>query len=573
MASIKRRAAAMKETEHKRHRLADLLLVLLAALFCWCALQGTLDLNPQGIGMDSDLQNYAQIMEAGECPTAFARDPVASFFPQDPGVPNLLTALAGLLPDGDNAATDMLRVGALGVFLHFLAYYILGRCLFRSPSLAALLSILMSIAVHWSFGTFWGSMRSDPVPRIFYADLWPFLLLLACAAVKRPSLQPVVMFLSGCAMLVHTVSALMGGAMFFMAFFLLWRDRGLWRHAGLSLLNLLSFAVPVVIYLKVFLADTPAPPAEYTGLFAEVRALRYSKDWHDVWQSLADILRYYTFPVPLFPAAAVAAAILFKKRQQLAGPVRTLLRLMPGMVLGIAGGCVLCALEMWLARHLGRQNMSQEILRGTRFLVPLSWLLLTCLLSLYWQGVAPLLRRGIVVLLAVVLLSLGQGKQVVAARHALADVTGLSWLDTQEARQIKVRSLRLQDALRALRAQAGPEELVFADGDCMAVRFAARMPMLPVHKDGNVIYYAGDPVLAGRWLAMQRCMAADGAGYMDVWRTEQAALLLTRHVEHKAQLLRYGSLLFENEDWLLLRRSLSPAADGKAQTMRSGHAD
>ena len=131
----------------------------------------------------------------------------------------------------------------------------------------------------------------------------------------------------------------------------------------------------------------------------------------------------------------------------------------------------------------------------------------------------------------------------------------------------------MQDALRALRAQAGPEEIVFTDGDCMAVRFAARMPLLPVHKDGNVIYYAGDPVLARRWLAMQRCMAADGTGYMDVWRTEQAALLLTRHVEHKAQLLCYGSLLFENEDWLLLRRSLPPAADGKAQTMRSGHAD
>ena len=430
----------------------------------------------------------------------------------------------------------------------------------------------MSIAVHWSFGTFWGSMRSDPVPRIFYADLWPFLLLLACAAVKRPSLQPVVMFLSGCAMLVHTVSALMGGAMFFMAFFLLWRDRGLWRHAGLSLLNLLIFAVPVVIYLKVFLADTPAPPVEYAGLFAEVRALRYSKDWHDVWQSLADISRYYTFPVPLFPAAAVAAAILFKKRQQLAGPVRTLLRLMPGMVLGIAGGCVLCALEMWLARHLGRQNMSQEILRGTRFLVPLSWLLLTCLLSLYWQGLAPLLRRGLVILLAVVLLSLGQGKQVVAARHALADMTGLGWLDTEEARRIKAHSLGLRDALQALRAQAGPEELVFTDGDCMAVRFAARMPMLPVHKDGNVIYYAADPDMARRWLAMQHRMAADATGYMEVWRTEQAALLLTRHVEHKALLLRYGALLFENEDWLLLRRS-PVAADADAQVTRSGYAD
>ena len=563
----------MKDTASKTYRSTDLVLVLLAGLFCWCALQGTLDLNPRGIGMDSDLQNYAQILEAAECPAAFALDPVAPFFPQDPGVPNLLTALAGLFPGGDNAATDMLRVGALGVFLHFLAYYVLGRCLFRSPSLAALLSILMGIAVHWSFGTFWGSMRSDPVPRIFYADLWPFLLLLACAAVKRPLLQPVTMFLAGCAMLVHTVSALMGGAMFFMAFFLLWQGRGLWRHAGLSLLNLLSFAVPVGIYGVLFLSDTPAPPAEHAGLFAGVRALRYSKDWHDVWQSLADILRYYTFVIPIFPAAAAAAVVLFRKRQQLAGPVRTLLRLMPGMVLGIAGGCVLCALEMWLVRHLGRQNMSQEILRGTRFLVPLSWLLLTCLLSLYWRRAAPLLRRGLVVLLVLVLLALGQGKQVVAARHALADATGMSWLDTEEARQIRARSLRLQEALQALRAQAGPDEIVFSDGDCMAVRFVARMPMLPVHKDGNIIYYAGDPALARRWLAMQRRMAADAAGYVEVWRTGQAALLLTRHVEHKAQLLRHGSLLFENEDWLLLRRSPSAAADGDAQATRSGHAD
>ena len=132
----------MKDIECGKYRLTDLAVILLAALFCWCALQGTLELNPQGIGMDSDLQNYAQIMEAAEYPAAFALDPVASYFPRDPGVPNLLTDLAGLFPGGDNAAVDMLRVGSLGVFLHFLAYYILGRCLFRSPSLAVLLSIL-----------------------------------------------------------------------------------------------------------------------------------------------------------------------------------------------------------------------------------------------------------------------------------------------------------------------------------------------------------------------------------------------------------------------------------------------
>lgn len=554
----------MKSIDDGNALRTDLLLVLLAALFCWCALEGTLQLNPQGIGMDSDLQNYAQILEVAKAPEDFAADPVAAFFPLDPGVPNLLTTLAGCFPAADGSAVSMLRAGALGVFLHFLGYYILGRRLFRSPSLAALLSVLMSIAVHWAFGTFWGSMRSDPVPRIFYADLWPFLLLLACEAVKKPLLQPLVLLLAGCAMLVHTVSALMGGAMFFMGFFLCRQGRSLWRHAGLSALNLLCFAVPVLSYAAFFLSDTLAPPAGHAALFADVRALRFSRDWHDVWQSLGGILGYYIFPVPLFPAAALAALVLFRQRRRTEGALRSLLRLMPGMLLGIAGGCLLCALEMELARRLGRQNLSQEVLRGTRFLVPLAWLLLTAALSLYWRKLAASLRWGLVALLVLVLLGVGQGKQVVAARHALAQASGWSWLDTAEAQRIRTRALRQQEALLALRRHAAAGELLFCDRDCMAARYAAHAAVLPLHKDGNVIYYAGDPVLAGRWLRMQRRMAGEGDGYVDVWLREAAPLLLTRHVEHRQQLLRCGSLLFENEDWLLLRRTAQAPSEAPA---------
>lgn len=233
---------------------------------------------------------------------------------------------------------------------------------------------------------------------------------------------------------------------------------------------------------------------------------------------------------------------------------------MPGMFLGIAGGCVLCALEMALARHLGRQNMSQEILRGTRFLVPLAWLLLVSALSLYWHRIPSLWRRGGVALLVILLLALGQGKQVVAARHAVAEATGWSWLDTDEARRIKTRSLKQAQALEALRERALPGELVFCDGDCMAVRYVARRPMLPVHKDGNIIYYAGDAALARLWLDMRHRVAVAG-GYVDVWRTEGAPLLLTRHVEDKARLSRYGDVLFENGDWLLLRRALAPGTE------------
>ena len=303
-----------------------------------------------------------------------------------------------------------------------------------------------------------------------------------------------------------------------------------------------------------------------------MRALRYSKDWHDVWQSLCGHIALLYLPRPAVPAAAVTAAILFKKRQQLVGPVRTLLRLMPGMVLGIAGGCVLCALEMWLARHLGRQNMSQEILRGTRFLVPLSWLLLTCLFVPVLAGpcppAAPWHRHPAGCRPAVAGAGqTGGGGPACPGGH---DRSGLAGYGRGPADQGAFPGIAGCPA--GPRAQAGPEELVFTDGDCMAVRFAARMPMLPVHSDGTSSIMPPTRIWPGAGWPCNTAWRPMPPAIWEVWRTEQAALLLTRHVEHKALLLRYGALLFENEDWLLLRRS-PVAADADAQVTRSGYAD
>ena len=533
--------------------LADCFFCLLAGLFCFFALHGTLEMNPRAVNIDSDLQWYAQILETALHPEAFTADPVASLLPQDPGVPNLLTDLASWLGPTDHAPTNLLYVGSLAIFLHFLAYYALGRWLFGAPSLAAMLSLLMSVTVYWAYGTFWGNLHSDPVPRIFFAVLWPLMMALACLSVQRTVLRPLVLFLTGCAINVHTVSTLMFGPMLLMGFALLPQGQPWGRHVKTWLLGALCYLLPVAIYIWWLLGGLLSE-AHDEALFAQVRAFRFAKDFQNLWLSLRDILANYTLIQPVLPAGALCWWLAWRNRTKLPERVRSLLLLAPGMVLGMAGMCVLCALEIWLATRLGRNNFSQEILRGTRFLVPLSWLMVASALLLVWRKLPELLRGGVALSFALCLCLFAQDKQVLAARHYVAVATGATRLDTDEGQKMAKDGALQMEALTALQKSIRPGELVFSDSEFMAVRYAAHCPMAPGFKDGNIIYYAKEPAIARRWVAMQRIIATSPQGWISVWRDGEAPLLLTRRVDCRDELLRLGDLLFENSSYLLLRR-------------------
>ena len=241
------------------------------------------------------------------------------------------------------------------------------------------------------------------------------------------------------------------------------------------------------------------------------------------------------------------------RRDRLTPSALALHRLMPGMVLGMAVMVGICALEFAAAKALGYNNMSQELLRGTRFLAPLSWLSIVSALSVVWPRLGCGIRGMLTALLLCGLAVFSQDKQVLAARHYLADLTGRQWLETDAARRA-VADGRLQlEALEALRRQAKPDELVFSDEDIMAIRYVAHCSMLPGHKDGNIIYYARDSRAARLWLGRQRALAAPD-GWLDVWRTCPAQLFLTRKKEYRDALAETGTVLFENAAWLLLRK-------------------
>ncbi|MDE7241862.1 MAG: translation initiation factor 2, partial [Desulfovibrio sp.] len=231
--------------------LADILFVLGAALYAWLAFRGIVLLSASGTVLDSDLQTYAQGMARAFFPENFAADPILAHKGEANSIQNLQRWLAGLLLEQENFGVALLKAGCLAIFCFYCFWYALGRHLFGSPCLAALLAVCSGITIWVGWGTFWGVTHSDPVPRVFFAAIFPLLFWLALAALGRAWLRPVAMLACGCAMWVHGVSALNCGAMFFSAFFFL-RAQGTGPAAHLLnlVLCLVAFLVPVCVFLS-----------------------------------------------------------------------------------------------------------------------------------------------------------------------------------------------------------------------------------------------------------------------------------------------------------------------------------
>ena len=533
---------------------ADSVFFACTTLFCFLALQGSLDLTPLGVNMDSDLQNYAQILESKRYPDAFTMDPVVPLFHADPGVPNLLTSIAQLPFFGSDAATALLRVGNIAIFLHFLAYYILGRYLFSLPSIAAILSLVMSITVYWAFGTFWGNLHSDPVPRFFFADLWPFLFILALKATEKRSLQPVLFFLTGCCITVHTVSTLMVGPMFFFAFAIQNTRRPLKSQIKELVKNGVFFAIPVVCYLAWLLYPFLALPTEQ--VFFDVRDLRFGNDFTNLHRVLGGILLKYCYAPPLLPTGLICWWIAYKNSQRLPNAAQQLVKLLPGLVFGILCMCCICAIEITLAESIGKNNMSQEILRGTRFLIPLSWLAIVTVVYLLFRRIPSGLRVCVVIGTIFALLIFMQEKQVIAARHALAEYTGIKVLDTEKAQVLRKYNYAELEMLNALKKNK--DEYIFSPDDAMGIRYIAHCNLLPVYKDGNVIYYARNKELANLWLKEQKVLRSSPSKWIDIWNDSKATILVTKKKTNlDLMFFVMNDVLFDNNEWIIAKKKQS----------------
>lgn len=531
---------------------ADMLFVLLAALYAFAIACGVPDMASGGADMDSDLSTYAFSMAGLAHPEYFANDPILRTLTPANSFWNLFQFVAGLLTPGSAYAVGLFRAGALTIFLGLCSAYALGRRLFSSPGLAAVLSLLFSLTIWVGWGTFWGLTHSDPIPRTLYAALWPVLLLVGLAGASRAALRPAAMFCVGLSVWVHGLNGLTFGGMLFCAYALMKPDILTWRgHALNLLLCLVCYFVPVVIFLRASLGQPQDFTADELATFRELFRLRWVRNYTETVEAIPGYLFHYAFRPPLFLLAACGAYVTLRAGSE---RVRQLLRLYPGMLLGLACVVLFSWAESRYAAQYGRLPMGHELIRGLRFLIPLSWLLIVALLAPFWPRIPRLLRVAAVAGLACGLFLGNPDRQNVGAQHAVAQWTGLPLPYEQRARQWTAHSRLHREALDAVARLVPEGERVYSNSGDMGVRHIALRPLDHTFKDGSHPFYNKNIEAARLWLRFEQYHKAGELGYADAWMASDAPWLLTDRPQDRDALQALGNIVWENSGWLLLHK-------------------
>lgn len=524
----------------------DLLFVAFAALYSLLILKGIALLSAGGAVLDSDLQTYAQGMAGQAMPWLFASDAAINSASPANSIPTLERWLASLLAPENAWATGLLRAGCIAIFVFYCGWYLLGRWLYRSPALATLLALTCGITIWVGWGTFWGVAHSDPVPRVFFAALLPFILLLFFTGISHALARPLAALACGLAMWVHGVSALNCGAMLLFCYLLVpAQGMKIGPHLCLFAFSTLLFLTPTLIFLSPSLSQTRNFTVEELSVFKKVFELRWAEDFGHFARRLAAFfsIKSQTLPV-LVGGLAGWLAILYKGSPR----VRILLKAAPCFAAGLFSISLFSWLESSYAPELGRLPMGHELVRGLRFLIPISWLLM---IGGFGSLFGKWIRRIVLLAIIVVSIVLPQDRQHQAAILGAELIAGI-----QPDKNLRSQ-IEQANKLAQLFAEAGkiiPEgEAVYAPVDAMQLRYLSLRPLAHSFKDGYIFFYNKDLQGSRRWLELETA-AREKDGIFKAWEKSKAPWLLCPEELWPAKASQEASIRLNSAGWLLIHR-------------------
>lgn len=536
---------------HKNIYLIDIIAIIVCCAYAVAAYQGVVQISAAGASLDSDLGIYASASALEDFPENFAYDPIAGAHSHSFG--NMERILGRWAAPDHQYGLGLLRIGGVAVALFYAGYYFLGRWLFGSPGLAGILSAVMGISCWVGWGTFWGVVNSDPVPRVLFSGLFPFLLMGGIAALSRPWARPLVMLAAGLCVWVHNISALATGAMLFMAFVLNKGDMSWRRHSGILATCLVVFFVPVLHMIWPLLVQHQPLSQDDLQIFRTLFDVRFGADYGNLTDGLKNYLWHYTVLVPLFPLACVGWSLVMSGRFPTGAKVRKLAGMYPGMLLalGVIAACAIA--EFRWAALAGHLSLGQDLIRGTRFLIPLAWLMIVAGLSCFWARIAASLRMLIASGLIVAIVMLNEGSWNKGAHYTLREAGLISSVDEKIDQQLQKNMLR-REALEVLRDMSRPGDVIMSDNGEPGIRFVSLRGLFYSFKDGLYPYYAKNRQAACQWLQVTAAMRRDDMAYIDVWHGSGLRWLLCSRPQDREQLAAYGTIVWSNADWLIIRR-------------------
>ncbi len=180
--------------------------------------------------------------------------------------------------------------------------------------------------------------------------------------------------------------------------------------------------------------------------------------------------------------------------------------------------------------------MGHELVRGIRFLVPLSLLMIVAAVRIILPRIV--IRPGVCCVIALVAI-FTVDRQYVAAQYALGQKTGIA--------------LPLAEGAKDM-AENAEKRAKFEDED-MAIRYIALRPLAHAFKDGYIHFYNKDLAGSKKWLELERLLAEKPNGLIKAWLFSGAPWLLCRNTTDRKLLDEHGKIELELDGWLLVKKN------------------
>ena len=544
----------------------DLVFSALLALYSMMFFAGVWGATTPFVFLGGDTANIASFAAGWWHPETFIADPVLGNLDNYRvymvvHIP-LLEPLAWLAGDYGTAFVLLL---APHVFLQGLGFYTLGRVLFRSQYWAALLAIASAMTVHIPIiAEYWG-IFPHVQPRFSFQALLPWLLVLVVVWRARPERWHWLMILAGSLVYVHPVSAPAWGLAIWLSLWLChpahWSPterigRMLWL-GGLFVAVIAPFAYNYFVHFE------HGPTSDYELMIDTFRRI-YAPGYLELPKTIglvtSDMLRR-----GLLPFGIVGVTLAFALRPQ----DRRVLLLAGAWLVGVLlVSTVLPLVEHELSRRLQRLPGQLDLVRGVRYMIPLS------LLFGFW-GMAAIQARLPKRHAQLVIGAIGLGLTVAwsAQNPPLGGEKALDCLARGRILCGNAGDHRLIAALKAVQQRTEPEASILpalsrqSGGGllkALAVRYHARRSVVYLGKDRGILGYSNHAALL-RWIEkddrMKAIMAARGRQRRTRNLVRQAGewgadyLLVRRGIRLDRETLKLleTDIIYENNDYKLVK--------------------
>lgn len=375
------------------------------------------------------------------------------------------------------------------MLLQAIGFYLLGFVVFRVRIWAAIFSFVsLWFGMIWSTGEFWGIYK-DPLPRVSFQALLPFLLAASYCWRRMPGRWPWLMAAAGALTYVHPPSAPVWGFALWCGF--LFYAPGTWSKSKKMFYMLFTGGVFLIVmgpfYFTYLGTHSHGAAGNYDKVFPIMLAI-YDRGLLDIPYAIGDFIYTISFkfghgtamivPALLLPGAICGFVFLKRFKQNDAGSYK----IVTGWLIGLFfASAVLPFIEHEICRRFRMIPYEISFIRGMRYIVPLCMLFCVWPLAEFYKRCESEITKSRILGIAVIISALW------AATHLPPGVAGSVYhaVASRQFAPVVANQGELKEAMDFIRDEVPTGARVFAPPGriSVAVRYYAFKPVVYSYKD------------------------------------------------------------------------------------------